>query len=305
MNDDNTAEIPKLYKRGAVAWEQALDYWRGNPPKTLSTGWPEMDKHYRLSPGQLTILGGIANHGKSTFLDALMVNMNSDHAWRWAIYSPENHPIGVHAWRLIEKYIGKPLLKGPSPNVDETEMDAAGDWMEETFVFLEPPTISVDGLIAAVREAHTDWPVNGLVLDPWNELAELRDSWMTETEFISQSLSKFRRLARELQIHIFIAVHPRKLEKDKEGKYPVPTPWDLAGSAHWRNKADNILTYWRDLAADDNTAEIHVQKIRFYWNGKATPDPVMLQYEPLAGTFTAFQDGSKGNWHVAPYQRKK
>lgn len=301
-------EVPKHFIRGSEAWEQALDYWRGNPPKTLSTGWPALDFFFKMSPGQLTILGGIANHGKSTFADALMVNMNADHGWRWAVFSPENHPHGVHAWRLIEKYIGKPLMKGPSPSVDETEMDAAGEWMDDTFSFLTPITVNVDGLIEAIRTAHAERPLDGVVIDPWNEVEHGRPDRMTETEYISESLSKFRRLGRELGLHIIIAVHPKKLERDKEGKYPVPTAWDLAGSAHWRNKADNIITYWRDVAADDNTAELHIQKVRFYWNGRVSPDPIGLLYEPLSGTFTAALDANKNNqanWYVSPYRRKK
>jgi twinkle protein len=38
----------------------------------------------------------------------------------------------------------------------------------------------------------------------------------------------------------------------------VPTPYDSAGSAHWRNKADNCITIFRN----ENSVDVHVQKIR-------------------------------------------
>jgi hypothetical protein len=42
---------------------------------------------------------------------------------------------------------------------------------------------------------------------------------------------------------------------------PVPTPYDISGSAHWRNKADNCLTLWRDEKEPDRPVQLHVQKI--------------------------------------------
>ncbi|NCB40116.1 MAG: hypothetical protein EOM80_15255 [Erysipelotrichia bacterium] len=40
--------------------------------------------------------------------------------------------------------------------------------------------------------------------------------------------------------------------------YEVPTPYDIAGSANWRNKADNCLTVYRN----PETVDVLVQKIR-------------------------------------------
>lgn len=38
----------------------------------------------------------------------------------------------------------------------------------------------------------------------------------------------------------------------------------ISGGAHWRNKADNALSIYRNVGeADDDICDIHVQKIRF------------------------------------------
>ena len=302
----NETEVSNAWADGAEAFAEAHDFWAGNWPKALSTGWPEVDKFYTIAPGQMTLLGGIPNHGKSTFMDALMVNLVTMHKFKACVYSPENHPLGVHAWHLIEKYIGKPMLPNKfGERINEEEMAAAGVWLDANFKFLRPTEISVKGVLDAATAAYEHTAYDILVLDPWNEFGDNRPAAINETEWVSLCLGQFRRWARERGVHLFIVVHPRKLEKDNKGNYPVPTAWDLAGSAHWRNKADNILTYWRDFSLEDGQAELHIQKVRFAYVGKAALEPVTLQFHPGAKTFTAAYDAACGNYWKAPYEKEK
>ena len=60
------------------------------------------------------------------------------------------------------------------------------------------------------------------------------------------SLGQIRRFARIYAVHVWLVAHPQKLYRRDDGSYPVPTPYDISGSAHWRNKADNCVTVWRD-----------------------------------------------------------
>jgi twinkle protein len=65
-----------------------------------------------------------------------------------------------------------------------------------------------------------------------------------------------------------LVAHPAKLYRDKGGNYPIPTLYDISGSAHWRNKADNGLCIWRDMFSETAIVEIHIQKIRFRQIGR-------------------------------------
>ena len=117
-----------------------------------------------------------------------------------------------------------------------------------------------------------------------NELDHSRPNNQTETEYISSALTKIRQFARTYKVHVWLVAHPAKLYKDKDGKYPVPTPYDISGSAHYRNKADNAITVWRNVGHDDQTvSDIHVQKIRFKEVGKV--GLVSLRYDPISGDF--------------------
>jgi len=59
----------------------------------------------------------------------------------------------------------------------------------------------------------------------------------------------------------------------------------VSGSAHWYNKADNIITVWRDTAPEQETqdVQIHVQKIRFKNVGR--PGLVTLKFDRITGRY--------------------
>lgn len=74
---------------------ESIDVYRENGLqnyKGVSTGWPSLDECYKIAKGTLNIITGIPGHGKSEFVDALMVNTATAHDWRWFVYSPENYP---------------------------------------------------------------------------------------------------------------------------------------------------------------------------------------------------------------------
>lgn len=62
---------------------------------------------------------------------------------------------------------------------------------------------------------------------------------------------------------IWVVAHPKKLQKKDDGEYPVPTPYDISGSAHWRNKADVCVSVWRSMEPGAMPGvEVHIQKVR-------------------------------------------
>lgn len=41
-------------------------------------------------PGELTVITGVPNSGKSEWIDALLCNINENHGWKFALCSMEN-----------------------------------------------------------------------------------------------------------------------------------------------------------------------------------------------------------------------
>ena len=134
--------------------------------------------------------------------------------------------------------------------------------------------------------------IRGLVIDPWNEIEHDREDKQTETEYISSSLKRIRQFARRYGIHIWVVAHPAKMYRDKQGKIPVPTPYDISGSARWRDKSDNCITVWRDLSDNDSIiVQLHVQKVRFRQDGKIGVGE--LSYNWLIGSYHEPTDAAR------------
>lgn len=277
---DFAADIDRLYEHGQESG--------------VKTGWPSMDKHYRPALGQFTVVTGVPSHGKSEVVDALLVNLARNYGWSAAIFSPENQPLVLHFEKIAEKVIGKPFQGFNKMTLAEKE--TAKKWIGDRFIFILPKEdgLSVDSVLDLARVAILRKGVRSLVIDPWNELDHSRPSHFTETEYISQALSKIRRFAREHQVHVWLIAHPTKLKKEN-GKYPVPTLYDISGSAHWINKADFGLTVWRDVLAEGSPVQIHIQKVRFKSNG--APGLVELQYDRNTGRYS--EPGSQNQQHFS------
>lgn len=235
----------------------------------VSTGWLSVDQHYTVRPGELTIVTGVPSHGKSQFLDALLVNLAREHGWSVGMCSPENLPISRHVAKLIEQYTGWPFRDGPSQRLPEEELVSALEWLHHHVVFIAPEeSLTIGALLLTGKSLVTRHGIRGLIIDPWNEFDHTRPHGQTETEHICTSLTQIRRFARAHGVHVWVVAHPQKLYRNEDGSYPVPTPYDISGSAHWRNKADNCLTVWRDENDPDQPVKLYVQKIRFREVGK-------------------------------------
>lgn len=253
-----------------------------------STGLPSVDEFYTVVPGQWTVVTGIPAHGKSNFLDAVLVNLAKLHDWRFGIFSPENQPIARHFASIMEKFYGQSFEKNRQNRISEEQKEEGKIWLKRHFSVILPhedDSSTIDGILSLAKVLVYRKGIKGLVIDPWNEIDHCRQSGQTETEYISMVLTKMRQFARNYHVHIWLVAHPAKLYKDKTtGKYPVPTPYDISGSAHYRNKADNAITVHRNVGGvDQDVTDIHIQKVRFKEVG--TVGMASIRYNVVEGRF--------------------
>lgn len=235
----------------------------------ISTGWENMNIHYTIETGQLTVVTGIPGHGKSEWLDALMLNLVELHGWRFAVCSPENSPVEQHIEKLLEKVMGAPFRVGPSDRMTPDEMNAGLTWLDAQIRFIVPEdALTIFGLLDRATSLVSRFGIKGLIIDPFNEFDHTRPRGQTETEYIGQVLATLTRWARKWQVHVWLVAHPQKLFRREDGTYPVPTPWDISGSANFRNKATNCLTVWRDEDNTDLPVKIYIQKVRYKHIGR-------------------------------------
>jgi twinkle protein len=241
--------------------EEVLRAFRGEGPQAVSTGFPELDKAFKVLPGQFIAITGIPNHGKSRFLDQVAVQMAQKHQWHWAIFSPETGSAN-HLADLCEIYAGQPFHPGPSQRMSEADLRQSLTWVRERFVFIDAKdhTPSVDWILERAKASVLRHGTRGLIIDPYNEVEASRPAHMTETEFVSQLISKCKRFAQLYGVTVFLIIHPTKISSNGEAKEPMPGLYDMAGSAHWRNKADAALVVYRDF--EEGRTIVAAKKIR-------------------------------------------
>lgn len=267
-------------------WDSVMESLEWPEYGGVQLGWENAKDKFKVEEGQLTIVTGIPSHGKSTFIDALRVNLWRFYGWPSVVVSPENYPVESHLKLLIEMY-----AKENAHKICKDILPSIKSAMEGGFYFIQPESdeemLTVDLILEKARSIVYRYGVRILVIDPWNELDHAQSSNEREDQYISRQLAKIRRFARVNGIHIFLIVHPAKLQKNKSGSYDAPTAYDIAGGAMWRNKADNILCVFRP-DAQTNETEVHIQKVRFRRNGKSG---VTLKYKFHVDTSQYFENG--------------
>ncbi len=236
--------------------------------KGESTGYATVDDLYTIVPGQVTIVTGIPSSGKSEFIDQVMVNLAAARGWNFGICSFENEP-RFHIAKLMAKRARLHFFSGFHTRMNRTEYDAAIKWVGEHFSFVHQDDGSLadlDSILDRLRVAILRYGIRGAVIDPYNFISrDSRDK--SETEWISDMLTKVKAFAMGHGIHIWFVAHPTKMQRGADGKIPVPGGFDISGSAAWFAKADCGITVHREKETPQ-VVQIHVWKCRFSWVGK-------------------------------------
>jgi twinkle protein len=249
----------------------------------LPTGWHNVDKLYTVMPGQFTVITGIPNSGKSEWLDALACNLAMNHGWSFAAFSPENGK-EAHVTKLVEKYVEMSADPKAGRRMTYDTLMKGADWIGGKFYFIENlqsmPTL--DWILERAVDAKTLYGINGLIIDPWNRI-EKKLNGQSETDFVAESLPKILRFAANYGVHVWLVVHPKQQQKDhKTGKINPPSLYDMSGSAHFVNMADNGIVIHRSDSVDDTT-EVLVRKVR--WKHVGRRGEARLRYDRVTGRF--------------------
>ena len=245
--------------------------------KGTSTGFPSVDAVYTVAPAQLTVVTGYPSSGKSNFVDQIMVNLAREHDWKFAVCSFENQP-EIHISRLMEIYTKKRFFEGKF-RMSQLEMDDAFKWVNEHFLFIdtqgeEPSTL--ESILERSKVAVKRMGVRGMVIDPYNYIDMPRES--TETEAISNMLTKVQKFVKAYDLHCWFVAHPAKVNRTGV-EQPRPDGMSISGSMAWWAKTDNGLTIHRK----EGFVEVAVWKCRHRWVG--TQGETTLLFNKTSGTY--------------------
>jgi twinkle protein len=181
----------------------------------------------------------------------------------------------------MEVYTKKRFFEGKDRMTD-AEQKEAFKWVNDHFLFIdtngeEPSTL--DSILERAKGAVKRMGVRGLVIDPYNYI-DLNRKDMTETDAISQMLTRVQKFCKAYDVHTWFIAHPSKINRSGV-EQPRPDGMSISGSMAWWAKTDCGITVHRK---EGPVVEIACWKSRYRWVG--TQGENTLMYNKTSGTYS-------------------
>jgi twinkle protein len=289
-------KIPGIITIEDIA-EESFDLFKNGADKGQSTGWENLDEHYRVKKGLYTTITGSPGSGKSTFVDNLMINLIKNSGWKFLVSSFENIPAKYHLKKLVQKYTGQEVDKDKPGCISESEYKQTQEILKDHITFNYPDRWTPDKLLENARRMKYIQDIDAVIIDPFTELDLELPKGSNPTDRIGAILTQFRQICKKLNIHLFLVCHPTKMQSIKthrldngillKGHRPVRA-YDISGSANFYNKGDAILSIYK---VDGEPTTVFIQKIRFQEIGKT--GFCQFKFDETSRTFKRFYDSYK------------
>lgn len=257
-------------------YNEYLEKWRrGTFPMGASTGIPELDKYFRFKDGNLVIINGIDNVGKSTVIWYLSMLSTMYNDWHWLIFSSENS-VGSVVRKLIEFYWSEPIT-----SMNNLKYKQAKEWVESKFDFIKTGKhlYNYKDLLNMTEIALKRRKYKGVMIDPYNSLKLdiPAKSKQQGYEYHYEAASVMQLFGKQNDVSIYLNCHVGTTgarKKDDKGFTLAPQKEDSEMGVMFANKADDFLTVHRVTQHETEwmMTEIHVRKIKeTETGGKVTP----------------------------------
>ena len=247
-----------------------------------SLGWLKTEDKFRVRHSELTILTGVSGHGKSMWLSQVILSMMRQNT-KCLIASLEMRPVLTLA-RMITQSLGSPE---PTDDYIKKWANRAKDLL---FIYDQLGVTTSKDMFATLYYGKHVLGCEVFVIDSLMKMADISEESLEAQKLFVDKLAS---VCRDLEVHIFLVAHTRKMKSEEE----IPDATNIMGSSHIRNLSDNIICVWRNrakekLVEEDKTpqeelkiipdAKVFVQKQRnAQWEGSFNFwfDPKGLKYK--------------------------
>jgi hypothetical protein len=262
-----------------------LTRWRtGTFEKGLTTGLPSLDKYFVFKKGNYNVVNGFDNVGKSTALWYLTLLSAMYHKWKWIILSSENRN-GAVVKKLVEFYWGVQIDK-----LTDFQYREGIKFINKHFTIIKNETLyNYKDVLNMAEKLSLKDKYDGILIDPYNSLKiDLsNNSKLSTHEYHYEAASEMQMFAKQKNMCVYLNCHvitgAMRLQKG-ETKLNAPGKGDTEGGGKFSNKADDFMTFHRDVQDIENYTkmQIHVRKIKEVETGGGyTPhgDPYILEMQ--------------------------
>jgi hypothetical protein len=231
-------------------------------------GIPQLDYLFKPKRGEITLLTGIGNYGKTAWQKAQLLMRMVMFGEKVATFSPEDVPAEEYFHDYVEMLLGCECTPY-NPNRPSNEIyEAAYDFVSKHIFYISAEMLSPTPQYIKEKflELIVQEKVDYCCIDPFNQMTNDYKGYGGRTDkYLETLLADFSRFARKNDVYFWIIAHPKLMERDRSGNYKCPDVFDVNDGAMWSNKMDNILVYHRPFAQTDPSnplAEFHSKKIK-------------------------------------------
>lgn len=251
LNSAQLIKVSDVYE--VTDFEVDLDaYFEHGLPQGKIIGIPELDKKVRWMTGHYATVTGSPTSGKSEFVDFICAKLNATHQWKVGYYSPESAPLPVHFSKVFSKFAGYKF--GKKFNSSESDRYTIQDYIKDNYYWVAPQNdIVLDDILKKFEYLVKAKGCKTFVIDPFNRIETDQDYSHDKLLYIKKTLQKITSFVQRNDALLFLIAHPTKLQKTKEGKYPIATMYDISGSADFFNMTSYGISVRREQ--DDDTLE--------------------------------------------------
>jgi hypothetical protein len=236
--------------------------------KVMGVGVPELDYIFKPKRGEITLLTGIGNYGKTAWQKSQLLSRIIMYGEKIATFSPEDTPAEEYFHDFVEMLLGCECTPF-NPNRPANDIyEAAYDYISKHIFYISAEMLSPTPQYIKEKflELIVQEKVDFCCIDPFNQMTNDYKGFGGRTDkYLETLLADFSRFAKKNDVYFWVIAHPKLMERDRGGNYKCPDVFDVNDGAMWNNKMDNITVYHRPFAQTDPSspvAEFHSKKIK-------------------------------------------
>jgi hypothetical protein len=236
--------------------------------KVMGVGVPELDYIFKPKRGEITLLTGIGNYGKTAWQKSQLLSRIIMYGEKIATFSPEDTPAEEYFHDYVEMLLGCECTPF-NPNRPANDIyEAAYDYISKHIFYISAEMLSPTPQYIKEKflELIVQEKVDFCCIDPFNQMTNDYKGFGGRTDkYLETLLADFSRFAKKNDVYFWVIAHPKLMERDRGGNYKCPDVFDVNDGAMWNNKMDNITVYHRPFAQTDPSspvAEFHSKKIK-------------------------------------------
>ena len=224
----------------------------------------------RVLPGEVSIWSGINGHGKSLFLNEVVVKAAAQ--GHKSVIASLEMPAAKTLYRMVRQATG---AKAPT----KADITNCMNWLAENIHIYDLIGIpNVKKMFEEFRYAMEVEGVTNFIVDSLMKLGLGEDDYNGQ-KALMEMLTSF---AMKTGAHIHLVAHARKMDN---GEKEVPGKWEVLGASAITNMADNGYSVWRNKAKEEKVYAHHVEK-------SPVPAELAQQHDAVLSCWKSREHGS-------------